>query len=251
MNDPERLPHASLCAEDRLRKARRIVLFLQRYIDASGGACRVLEIGTGAGALAYHCSQTLGPGGHVEAVDVRDHRVFREGYDFRVIEGTRLPFETASFDLVISNHVIEHVGAHSDQMMHLREMSRVLRTTGVGYLAVPSRWQVIEPHYGVALLSWLPRRFRTRYLRLRGLGSFYDCEPLSMRQLERMLHFAGVKYRNCFADVLSAIAEHEVARGGMVSVLSRLPPNVLMGLRALSPTHVYLFAHQSDVMRSN
>jgi ubiquinone/menaquinone biosynthesis C-methylase UbiE len=70
----------------------------------------------------------------VEVVDVCDIRLERGGYRFSLAADTKLPFEDASFDVVLSNHVIEHV---RDDAAHISEIRRVLRDGGVGYLAVP------------------------------------------------------------------------------------------------------------------
>ena len=67
--------------------------------------------------------------------------------------------------------MIEHVGDESAQLHHLAELRRVLSKAGIGYLAVPNRWMVVEPHYRIAFLSWLPRGWRSPYLRLLGKGT--------------------------------------------------------------------------------
>src|SRR3546814_18660903 len=98
-----------------------------------------------------------------------------------------LPFADDSFDVVLSNHVIEHVGEQPEQLAHLSELRRVLTPGGIGYLAVPNRWMLVEPHYRLAFLSWWPHAWRSPYLRLMRKGKFYDCEPLQLGQLETML----------------------------------------------------------------
>ena len=91
-----------------------------------------------------------------------------------------MPFANASFDLVITNHVIEHVGEVNEQLQHLKEIARVLSSTGQCYLAVPNRWMLTEPHYRLKFLSWWPKKCRSSYLKLMGKGEFYDCEPLGV-----------------------------------------------------------------------
>jgi 2-polyprenyl-3-methyl-5-hydroxy-6-metoxy-1,4-benzoquinol methylase len=53
-------------------------------------------------------------------VDVNDERIITSGYAFTQVTGTLLPFPDTSFDVVISNHVIEHVGEPPEQLAHLR-----------------------------------------------------------------------------------------------------------------------------------
>ena len=65
----------------------------------------------------YVCGDLAGDGQRVQAVDV-----------------TALPYPDASFDLVICNHVLEHV---SDDATAMRELCRVLKPKGVAILQVP------------------------------------------------------------------------------------------------------------------
>jgi hypothetical protein len=53
------------------------------------------------------------------------------------------------------------VGDLVDQRHHLSEVRRVMNPTGIGYIAVPNRWMLVEPHYRLAFLSWLPLAWRT------------------------------------------------------------------------------------------
>src|SRR5690606_32926852 len=190
----ERRGHAVLDLPSRDFKAMKIARLLG--LDRNGPHGRLLEIGCGSGGISHWFGTSGEMGWDVEAVDVEDVRLVRDGYAFRTVVGTDLPFEDASFDVVLSNHVIEHVGDALAQARHLQEIRRVLRPDGIGYLAVPNRWMLTEPHYRLKFLSWLPHSWRTPYLRLMRKGSFYDCEPLQMRQLEKMLASAHLRYRN-------------------------------------------------------
>src|SRR5262249_49347647 len=139
-----RASHANLDAASRARKAQKIAALLGT--DSLRGA-RVLEIGTGSGVISAELARLVGPDGIVESVDVVDERIEVEGYRFTRVSGTALPFADSSFDVVISNHVIEHVGSELDQAHHLREISRLLGTDGRYYLASPSRASIVEPHF--------------------------------------------------------------------------------------------------------
>lgn len=233
----ERLPHAALDTLGRLPKAAKI----QRLLGDRTG--RLLEVGTGSGAIASYFARLPPPGYAVDAVDTLDQRQMADGYAFQRVEGTRLPFAQASFDVVISNHVIEHVGEPAAQLEHLAEIRRVLRPDGLAYLAVPSRWQLVEPHYGLAFLSWLPRPLRSPYLRLSGKGAAYDCRPLSKRSLEGMLRRTGWSYRNALPDALDFFVRDEGAGSLAAKLAHQLPAPLIHRLAAFSPTHAYLLQH--------
>lgn len=234
-----RLPHAALDVGGRLPKAEKIVRLLG--LQPADRPLRVLEVGTGSGVIAHYIAGRGEGAFEVDAVDVIDQRTVRDGYRFTPVDGTTLLFPDAHFDAVISNHVIEHVGDRDDQAAHLRELGRVLRADGVGYLAVPSRWQLVEPHYRLAFLSWLPRRWRNAYLRARGKGRYYDCEPLRLPELEALFVRAGLDFENLFASALAVMLHAEPAPSRMLRCAAALPKRWLDALRWASPTHVYRF----------
>ncbi len=240
----ERLPHAALDATGRYAKAAKIHRLLG--IDqAEPHELRLLEVGTGAGVIASYFAHLSTPRFRVDAVDTVDQRQLADGYAFRLVNDASLPFENAGFDLVVSNHVIEHVGDAASQLLHLKEIARVLKPDGRVYLAVPSRWQIVEPHYRLAWLSWLPPAWRSSYVRLRRAGTHYDCRPLSRGQLESMLTEAGLAYRNLLPQALDAFVRQEGAASWAARFALRLPRAMLQKLASCSPTHIYLLHHMT------
>jgi ubiquinone/menaquinone biosynthesis C-methylase UbiE len=235
----ERKPHVDVNMPLRALKARKIEELLD-LASMHGG--KLLEVGTGSGGIAHYFSHGARARWDVHAVDVVDNRQLMDGYRFELIEGCNLPFEDETFDVVISNHVIEHVGDAASQLLHMRELRRVLKSTGRGYLAVPNRWMFMEPHYRLAFLSWLPKGWRTGYLRAMGKGEAYDCEPLVLSQVERLLANAGVSYRNVCAEALRLTFEIEKPEAMVTRVLRKVPDAFLKSFRGLIPTLIYRFS---------
>lgn len=235
--DGSRSPHAALEMQSRYNKGRKIERLLQ--LPSGSTRRRLLEIGTGSGWISHYFAHEAGPGFEVDAVDLVDNRQSRDGYRFTLVGDTKLPFADATFDIVVSNHVIEHVGDAEDQVHHLTEMRRVMSVTGVGYLAVPNRWMLTEPHYGLKFLSWLPRRWRTPYLKMMRKGVFYDCEPLSLRRLEAMLKNAGLSYKNMCVEGVRATLDIEHSGGLGVRLLRGVPDALLYSFRSVIPTLIY------------
>lgn len=233
----QRLPHAVLGLDSRRRKAAKIELLMG--LAGSDRPLRILEVGTGGGGIAHYFGTHPILRCEVTAVDVHDIREVEEGYRFVKVEGVDLPFDDQGFDLVITNHVIEHVGDYDDQLRHLGEIHRVMKVGGSGYLAVPNRWMLVEPHYRLAFLSWLPRRLRTPYLRLLGRGSHYDCEPLQMRQLERMLAGSGFASRNLCVEAMHATSVLEAGGSFGLRAALVLPDAWLHTLSPIIPTLIY------------
>ena len=181
-------------------KARRMRRLLARHIALEG--CALLDIGTGTGEIAAGL-QTLGA--RVTAIDREKHPDLPDSLDFRLVEGSNLPFDDRSFDAAVYTHVIEHVGSRADQRRHLSEIHRVLRGDGVLYLAVPNLWSPVEPHYKLPLLSWFPERVASAYLRLFGRNDRYDCRPLSRADLRSLFAEAGFEAEEITQEVLAAV----------------------------------------------
>jgi SAM-dependent methyltransferase len=160
-----------------------------------------------------------------------------------LVNDSSLPFEDDAFDVVLSNHVIEHVGDEVQQLAHLAEIRRVLRPGGKGYLAVPNRWMLREPHYQLVFLSWWPRSWRTPYLRWSGKGEFYDCEPLQLPRLERYFAESGFSFQNRGVAALRETLAIERPDSLLARIFSRVPDFVLACFRRLIPTHIYVFEH--------
>ncbi len=234
--DSTRKPHATL--DNRANKAIKIqkIIASVRKFQAQDS---ILEIGTGSGGIAsYFASQNIQL--HVNAVDIVDNRETKEGYQFQLVSGTTLPFKDQSFNVVITNHVIEHTGEYDAQYSHLSEIKRVLKKDGVAYLAVPNRWMLIEPHYQLIFLSWLPKKYRSIYLKKMRNIDFYDCEPLEKKQLENLLDTVGFSYKNQTIQALRILLQDEKEQNRFLSfVFAMIPDFVLKIFLGVIPTLIY------------
>jgi SAM-dependent methyltransferase len=236
--------HAVLDLASRKQKGEKI----ERLLDLRGDFPKhLLEIGTGSGGIAHYFGTQTAGRFNVDAVDVTDTRQVSDGYGFHLVTSTALPFESASFDVVLTNHVIEHVGDRAAQRAHLAEIARVLKPDGVAYLAVPNRWMLVEPHYKLAFLSWLPHSWRSAYLRLARKGTFYDCEPLQQNEVEAIARDARLVARNRSVDAFRLTIAIEGDKGWLARRVAALSDTTLRRLTPVIPTHIYTMTHPQRI----
>lgn len=80
-------------------------------------------------------------------------------------KGERLPFPDAYFDFVNCAEVTEHV---DDPRQVAREIFRVLKPSGKGYISFHNRFGWYDYHYHMYGINWLPRAWAECLLRLFG-----------------------------------------------------------------------------------
>ena len=146
---------------------------------------RVLDFGCGMGELVallreagFDCSGADVFYAGASDWDPHLQEQIDEGYVREIGDDGRIPFDDASFDLVISNQVFEHV-EHLEAVQ--AQIKRVLRPRGIAYHHFPSREVVREGHIGIPMAHWMkPGPLRTRYtlaLRRLGFGTHKDENP--------------------------------------------------------------------------
>jgi ubiquinone/menaquinone biosynthesis C-methylase UbiE len=99
-------------------------------------------------------------------------------------DGTDLPFKDESFTFVLCNDVLEHV-ADSEKLA--KELLRVLAQGSTTYIQCAGKYQIMEPHFLLPFLSWLPQPLATLYLRLTRKGESYaGYHPKTRKQILRL-----------------------------------------------------------------
>jgi ubiquinone/menaquinone biosynthesis C-methylase UbiE len=113
--------------------------FIRNKISHSN---RVLDLGCGIGYGARSiCESTKGLVGldiSVEAIQKAKTTYIHPKIQYVVAQGEQLPFPNASFDVVISFEVIEHLSPEH-QSLYLSEIRRVLTSQGIAFLSTPNR----------------------------------------------------------------------------------------------------------------
>jgi glycosyltransferase involved in cell wall biosynthesis/SAM-dependent methyltransferase len=160
--------------EHRRTKANKILSVLHHYLGRDNlDGLSALDIGCSAGFIA---DEIAGDGADTVGIDIDEPGLAaaQESFGHRVrfvrTSGDALPFPDDSLDVVVFNHIYEHV---VDADAILTEIHRALKPTGVAYLGLGNKYQVMEPHYRLPFLSWLPQKAADRYVRAFGKADDY------------------------------------------------------------------------------
>jgi len=202
----------------------------------------VLDIGCGRGVyrddrcrIRRDLRDLRGKAGKVIGIDVDTQASVNPFLDeFRLIDSTRWPVETASIDLAIADYVLEHV---EDPHLFFNECARLIKPGGYfcfrtpnawGYVAVISRLLPNRYHAGIAVKVQSERKhedvFPTyyrcntvralrRHLRQSGFDTCvyaYEAEP-SYFEFSRLLYYVATLHQK-FAPDLFKLALFGFAR---------------------------------------
>lgn len=171
------------------------------YLDDARTA-RVLDLGAGMGGFAVAMQRN---GARIIALDynlayceIARTRARRYDLDLMALVGVgeALPFADASFHLVTCWDVVEHV---QEPKRLLAEVARVLDAGGVAFVTVINRYALVDPHYHLRFVNWMPRALAEAYIRWRHRTKD---SPLRDRQrLSEMHYFTYGAFRRLAAEM--------------------------------------------------
>jgi SAM-dependent methyltransferase len=184
----------------RAGQQRRLTMIAQAAGDRINGA--ILENGCGVGMYVEKLSAF---GGRVIGLEYDLERAAEAGINSDEIinaAGEAIPLPSATFDLILSHEVIEHV---QDDQAAIREMIRVLKPGGRAVIFCPNRGYPFETHgifwngryhFGNKLfVNYLPRSLRNKlapHVRVyskRDLQKLFDGLPVKF--VERTVIFGA------------------------------------------------------------
>lgn len=206
---------------DRIIKAKNIEISLKYILKKEIKNLKILEVGCGSGAISNYLSRS----NTISAVDIETPKKLTREISFKKVKSEKIPFKKNSFDIVISNHVIEHV---KNQNLHLSEIERVMKNKGVGYLATPNKIFPIEPHYKIPFIHYLSRKLFRSILKIIGVYK-EDVFLLSYPKLKNLVlkKFIIVDYTPI-----------KIKQG--IPILKIIPKRLNSLLSLISPTNVFL-----------
>ena len=178
-----------------------------RFLEATGAltpGVEVLEIGTGTGGMLHALLQrgVRARGVEINPALIAESRQWFGDLPVQPVSGVALPFPDASFDLVLSFDVFEHI---RDSDAHLREVSRVLRPGGRYLVQTPSKWPntVFETIRWRSATRWrddhcalhTPAQLRRRFAAHGFTARFFDVPVVNeffRKKVRRHLGWPGV-----------------------------------------------------------
>ena len=224
--------------KSRRAKAAKTAAVVQHFRGTSDlSGLRVLDVGCSGGIVAdeltNHGAEMIGLDIDVPGLAKAQAR-FGTRIPFLCADSERMPFGDETVDVIICNHVYEHV---VDPARLFSEMRRVVKSDGLLYLGLGNRMGVMEPHYRLPFLSWLPRPAAHRYVRAFGRAEYYHeafTTRAGLRELCDGLFVWDYTY-SVLTDPLT-FAATDVVPGW----LSRAPQSVLRAGRPLVPTYIWV-----------
>lgn len=222
----------------RRRKAAKILAVLRHFLGSGDlGGLTAIDVGC---SLGYMCDELRRAGATVTGVDIDTAALesaqarFGDEITFLPSSGERMPFPDRSFDIVVFNHIYEHT---VDPDAVLREIQRIVKVDGVVYLGLGNRYGVVEPHYRLPFLSWLPPGLADRYIRLSGRSSRYYERLQSRRSLRRFCAAWNVwEYTFAVLGTPKAYSSADMVKGP----LTRVPPAGWRLLTPIIPTFIWV-----------
>jgi 2-polyprenyl-3-methyl-5-hydroxy-6-metoxy-1,4-benzoquinol methylase len=172
----------------RRRKALKIAAIVEDFAGRPLDDLRCLDVGCSAGAiaavLAERFGQVVGVDPDRPAVEIARQRQRRPNLRFEAGTVAELLPALGRFDVVVCNHVYEHV---HDQGGLVGSIRAALAPGGCCYFSAGNALMLLEGHYGLPFLSWLPADLASAYLRLAGRGRAYRERHLTVWGLRRLL----------------------------------------------------------------
>lgn len=230
----ERLRSAAYL-ESRRRKARVIAELCRGELAT---ADRIADLGSGTGIIKNVLEEAITK--PILGIEISERAIVdRRG----MVRGDVLclPIADRTLDFLILNHVYEHVSDHEGLFA---EAHRVLRPGGRAFVSAGNRYVLVEPHYRLPFLSWLPDGAANAYLRSSGRGRRYDdIRYLSYGRLLRTMAGPGFRVRDITRRAIDDLIATTwgPAWERIWKSFRALPVSVVDGaLRALSPQWFFM-----------
>lgn len=229
----------------REQKSKKIITIIQDCIGQDLSELSCLDVGCSTGGI----TNNLAPYFHeMIGVDIDSGLVSQARQSSKVIQeyfsiasAHNLPFDDQNFDVAICAQVYEHV---SDQSALAEEIWRILKPGGICFFSGPNRLKIMEEHYWLPFLSWLPRPLANLYMRVFKRGAYYDAYPLFYWQIRNLWN--GFEIFDYMPEILRDPERFELnddLRSG--NQIQNLPTWMIEALAPLYPNYNWILKKSS------
>ena len=188
-----RMTLAVIKAPFRRYRAGLFSLFLKNFSLNNKLVCDIGGISTGFETLSQSCQCVIANN------DTRART--KEGWALIVADGRALPFKSRTFDIVISNAVLEHLAWGRAEFA--QEIRRVTR--GGIFISVPYYYAPFEPHYLLPFFQFVPEYIKRFLLFKIGLqiggmssNNYHEIRLFEKRDLRSLFPEAQIKVFRVF-----------------------------------------------------
>jgi len=217
----------------RLNKAKKIEKIISIYLNIlEPKNIRILDIGCGTGEIISYFNKN---NNDIYAVDVRN-RINKKLKikNFTIVDSELLPFDDNFFDVIISNHVIEHI---LEQDTHMQEIRRCLKENGICYYATPNKFFPIEPHYNIPLIHYFGNNFFNKIVKLMGK---YEEDLFLLNYIEMKASFKKNAFH--FTEFTSKILKDPETYYLGEKYFKFIPLYLLEFLQYITPTNIFILS---------
>lgn len=179
---------AVLDMEGRVQKARKIQSVINDYTKKKGLSGIILDFGCSGSIilnyLSIQNSEKIGIDIDLNALTIARSNPDIFTINFICADGMHLPFRDDTIGLTICNHIYEHL---PDSALLFREIYRTLKPESICYCAAGNRLSIMEGHYHLPFLSWLPKPIAHLYLKITHKGDYYYEKHLTWWELKKQI----------------------------------------------------------------
>ena len=143
--------------DERIKKANKTVAILKDYLNEIS-TLDLLDIGSSTGIMtneyAKYFKYVTGVDLDTKGIQYSTNRYKRNNLKFICSPIEEIDISDSSFDVITCSQIYEHVP--SDKKL-MEEILRLLKPGGICYFAAVNKFKIIEPHYQLPFLSFLPK----------------------------------------------------------------------------------------------
>jgi SAM-dependent methyltransferase len=224
-------------------KAQKIVQILQEYLGPDSRDRFCLDLGCGNGIISHTLAQEFDQvvGMDLDPVLIDNGQAVHTP-GFALADAGQIPLADESCDIVVCAQVYEHT---DDQPALAREIWRVLKPGGICFFSGPNKLAVMEEHYWLPFLSWLPLALAHRYMQLFDRGHYYDIRPLDPWHARRLWgRFTVVDYtEKMLTDPARFGIADKIAQAWWFRLIPRLAIKLLL---PLVPNYNWILVKNKD-----